>query len=176
MYEDYMQNFMNYPCTGCMQNTYDINMENYPYPNMMGYMNTRNTMTLSDMENCYPEIYKIVYPMVKKVCLRVNGPINREMIDDMVEEVCSNLETNDRVELNITVNNDLKNDMTVENRETENREPRRNSGLNDLVRILVLRELLGRPNFNPGPGPRPGPGGRPPQMPWQRPPYPRYEF
>lgn len=179
MYEEYMQNLINYPCTGCMQNTYDMNMENYPYTysnqNMMGcgYMYPMNTMSESEMESCYPEIYKIVYPMVKKVCMKTSGPINRDVLDNMVEEVCSNVETNDRIELNITVNNDMNKQTCSENRENsvENRQQPRNRGLNDLVRILILRELLGRPNFNQ----RPMPGGRPP-MPWQRPPYPRYEF
>ena len=38
----------------------------------------------------------------------------------------------------------------------------RNTGLNDLIRILLIRELLGRPGF-------PGQGGRPPRP---RPPRP----
>jgi hypothetical protein len=43
----------------------------------------------------------------------------------------------------------------------EDRQIRRNTNLNDLIRILILRELLGRPGF---------PGGRPPQPRPLRPP------
>ena len=48
----------------------------------------------------------------------------------------------------------------------------RNTGLNDLIRILLLRELLGRPGFPGFPGgrpPRPRPP-RPPMRPPMRPP------
>ena len=43
MYEEYMQNFMNYPRCGC-QDTYEQYTSNYPYgggldPNMFGYRN-----------------------------------------------------------------------------------------------------------------------------------------
>ena len=178
----------------------NINSQNMNYPNM----NTQNMnmMQANELENCYPEIYKVVYPMVKKVCMKCRSIPNPRMIDDMVEEVCNNLETNDRVELNITVNNEVRKDSNTENRTstvenrastsenrahvtdnktaaTENRaatvenRQQRNSGLNDLVRILILRELLGRPGncFGPNcnPGPRPGPG----YGPGPRPPFPR---
>ncbi len=213
MYEEYMQNFMNYPGCGC-QNTYDQYNSNYQYgegldPNMFGYgyfgqnmnyrnMNTQNMnmMQANELENCYPEIYKVVYPMVKKVCMKCRGIANPKMIDDMVNEVYNNIETNDGIELNITVNNEVRKapntenrtstvenrTSTVENRGTstetrdstsENR-AQRNNGLNDLIRILILRELLGRPGncFGPNcnPGPRPGPGYGP------RPPFPRYDI
>ena len=58
---------------------------------------------------------------------------------------------------------------------TEDTQIRRNTNLNDLIRILILRELLGRPGF-PGfsggrpPRPRPPrPPMRPPMGPPQRP-------
>ena len=109
MYEEYMQNFMNYPGCGC-QNTYDQYNSNYQYgegldPNMFGYgyfgqnmnyrnMNTQNMnmMQANELENCYPEIYKVVYPMVKKVCMKCRGIANPKMIDDMVNEVYNNIQ------------------------------------------------------------------------------------
>jgi hypothetical protein len=203
MYEEYMQNFLNYPVNG-YRNTYDQMVENYPYSyssqNMFEYdynqnwndMQNRNSMQIDELESCYPEIYKVVYPMVRKVCMQNTRGFSRDTIDSMVEEVYSNIESNDAIELNITLNNDVRGETSSENSENreskvENRQIRRNSGLNDLIRILILRELLGRPGcFGPNcrPGPRPprppfpGPGPRPPRppRPGGRPPFPRYDF
>ena len=125
MYEEYMQNFFNYPVGG-YRNTYEqYNPENigmnyekmydlvdsYPYGynlnyiqgNMQSYQNRNVTQ---ELEDCYPEIYKIVYPMVRKVCAKNNNyrGYSKLDIDRMVEEVYSNIEVNDAVELNITLN------------------------------------------------------------------------
>lgn len=156
MYEEYMQNFLNYPANG-YQNTYEQRMENYPYTsnpqNMLGYnfpiynMENRRNMGNFTIEQYYPEIYKIVYPMVKKACSQQNRGITKDLIDNMVEEVYTNIEANDGINLNITLNNDVRGEKEVENNEeiVENRQCRRNNLLNDLIRILVLRELIGRP-------------------------------
>lgn len=178
MYEEYMQNFFNYPVGG-YRNTYEqynpenigMNYEqrydmvdNYPYSynpnyiqgNMQGYQNRNVTQ---ELEDCYPEIYKIVYPMVRKVCAKNNNyrGYSKLDIDRMVEEVYSNIEVNDAVELNITLNNDVRGsgskedtkeaDTTDSDKREENRQIRRNGGLNDIIRILILRELLGRPRM-----------------------------
>lgn len=177
MYEEYMQNFLNYPVNG-YQGTYDQMVEDYPYSysnqNMFGYnyvprsypIQNRNSMTNNELESYYPEIYKVVYPMVRKVCSQNNRGISKESIDSMVDEVCNNVETNEGIELNITLNNEVRGEKTSEKKE-ENRQVRRDSGLNDLIRILILRELIGRPgcigaNCNPRPRPpfppRPNPG------------------
>ena len=135
-------------------------------------------MQMANLDDYYPEIYKVVYPMVKKACTRNNRGINKETIDNMVDEIYRNIEA-DGIELNITINNDVRSDNATQNtgneeNRKENRETRRNSILNDLIRILILRELIGRPgcigsNCNPRPRPpRPNPG--------MRPPFPRYDF
>jgi len=66
MYEEYMQNFLNYPVNG-YRNTYDQMVENYPYSyssqNMFEYdynqnwndMQNRNSMQIDELESCYPE-------------------------------------------------------------------------------------------------------------------------
>ena len=205
MYEEYMQNFFNYPAGG-YRNTYEqygpenygINYEprygadmvgNYPYsynPNyIQGNMqNFQSRNVAQELEECYPEIYKIVYPMVRKVCAKNNyRGYSKAEIDRMVEEVYSNIEVSDTVELNITLNNDVRgvskeessaNDVKEDEERGEKRQIRRNNGLNDLIRILILRELLGRPGCV-GPNCRPGMGPRPPMPPRPRPPFPRYE-
>lgn len=186
MYEEYRQNFLNYPEEG-YQNTYDSMLENYPYsysnqdmfryhfnPSVYPEQN-RSSITNREMENEYPEIYKIVYPMVKKVCSQNNRTIGKETIDQMVEEVYCHLEETEGTQLNITLNHDVRGEKSEETK-VENRQMGRNNLLNDLIRILILRELLGRPgcmgpNCNPRPRPRP-----PRPTPWQRPPFTRYDF
>lgn len=186
MYEEYMQNFLNYPGDG-YSNTYDQEADNYLYrynnQNLYGYnyyspSYNRSSMPNHELENEYPEIYKIVYPMVRKVCSQNNRGVNKEAIDSMVNEVYQNIEANDGTMLNITLNNEVRGEKTSEKREEkeENRQMGRNNLLNDLIRILILRELMGRPgcigaNCNPRPRPRP-----PRPNPWQRPPFPRYDF
>lgn len=180
MYEEYMQNYLGYPRQSGYQNTYDQMLENYPYSqvNYNGYpqyynMQNRGNMAIENMEEYYPEIYRIVYPMVRKVCARNNRVINKDEIDSMVDEVYRNVEADDGVKINITLNNDVRGEEKSENREEENRQiRRRNNMLNDLIRILILRELIGRPGcFGPN-CPRPGM----PPRPQPRPPFPRYDF
>lgn len=194
MYEDYMQSFFNYPING-YQNTYDQKVERFPYE---GYYNRNMSenncnlyypfqtqtqftnsreMSNNEIEGMYPEIYKIIYPMVKRVCSQNNKTITPELIENMVDIIYTNIETNNEIDLNITINNDLRGEKKIDNSssEKENRALRRNNNIADLIKILILRELIGRPRC-PGNNCRPGmyPPPRPPYM--DRPPFPRYEF
>lgn len=183
-YEDYIRSILGYPNYGAtyQQQPMAINYE-------------RNDQN-AEIENCYPEIYKVVYPMICKACSNNNRPITPDLIDELTNEIYLSIESDN--EINVTIN--LTNEVggNVENRSTngrtttkssgvskeeikENRgEDRqfRNRGLQDLIRILLIRELLGRPgrpgHRPPFPPPRPpmrppfppgGPGHRPPIMP-----------
>ena len=179
-YEDYIRSVLGYPNNNS-QNVF----EDY---NNYDYSQNRNL----ELEDCYPEIYKVVYPMVRKACQNVNQSVTREELDRMVDEIYSNVEGNDEIYLNVNINNNLENRQTrtfngkkvveepkrevkVQEKE-EKREVRQfNRGLSDIIRILLLRELLGKPNFpgnRPPFGPPPPPPGRPPFGPSpNRPPY-----
>lgn len=169
MYEEYMQNFYGYPLNG-YKNTYEQGgyenqqvmyepryeygfVENYPYSyNNLNYNSVffQKRNIEQELENSYPEIYKIVYPMVRKVCAQNNRGYGKAEIDRMVEEVYSNIEVNNGAQLNITLNNDVRGgdkEKESKDEERENRQARRNNMLNDLIRILILRELLGRPRM-----------------------------
>ena len=212
------------------QNRYG--MPNYyeyaDYPN--GY-NSTETRANPDIEECYPEIYGVVYPMVQKACRSITEPVTKVDVEKMVEELYGSLEGNDdRVEQkqvnsaeHFRTNETNRNQMSNRtNRSTglfkPNVEPKRevpippkveqkqdvisntnildktnestketrycNNGVCDIIRILLIRELLGGPNkpgprppFRPGPrppfGPYPpfGPGPRPPFGPEPRPPF-----
>ena len=185
MYEDYMQNFWNYPIEG-YQNTYEQYLDNCgygcnmnrnyyeydynysPYRQSMNYQNRGISNT--QIEELYPEIYKVVYPMVKKVCSNNSRTITNEIIEQMTEEVYNNVEANNGVELNITLNNNVRGDKTnAQDTKQENRGSSRNNGLMDIIKILILRELIGRPCNNHNCRPRPP---MPPYPP--RPQFPRY--
>lgn len=162
-YEEYMQSVLGY---NTPNNTYR-ETEGYYYDTLGANSNLQN------VNEFYPEIYGIVYPVVQKVCSRVNTyNISKEQINQMVDEVYDVVEPREEVEdtREVLKNGDVKNP-----RVKETRRPRPNNNtLRDLIRILILRELLqgGRPGFPPRPGPNPGPGhgpGRPP-MPGGRPP------
>ena len=176
-YEEYIRSILGYSQT---QDT----MTNYPYsPVNMQTTNYGQNQTNSELEDCYPEIYKLVYPMVRKACSSNTQPVTRELIENLTDEIYFSIEGNDN-EVNININLTNQVQKNTENRNIskpevkmseakENRSPRPiNRGLRDLIKILLLRELLNRPYF---PGNRPpirppfpgGPGNnpRPPMMP-----------
>lgn len=152
IYEQYMRSVLGYQP---MDNTYNMNYDNWEMTNM----NAMNTIQIQELENCYPDIYRIVYPMIQRVCTQNTRPITRELIDSMTDEIYFSLEDREMTE---SRNNEEKSSKRAES--TENRQSLvRNTGLNDLIRILILRELLGRPGF-------PWQGGRPPRPRLPRPP------
>lgn len=181
-YEDYIRSILGYPNYG--SNNGVINT----YQPMA--MNERNNSQTQELEACYPEIYKVVYPMINKACSTNTRPITSQLIDELTNEIYVSLENDNEINVTINLNNEVS--STNENRsstssvangnrtasakvgvtkETKVREDRgedrqfRNRGLQDLIRILLIRELLGRPGF---------PGNRPPRPPMGpgRPPFP----
>lgn len=147
IYEEYMRSVLGYQPTN-YDNTYDMGYDRFEMPNMTAM----NTIQMQELENCYPEIYRIVYPMIQKACGQNTRSITRELIDSMTDEIYFAIEDKEMLE-----NRD-------KDEKTEDRQIRRNTNLNDLIRILILRELLGRPGFPGGRPPRPRPP-RPPMRP-----------
>lgn len=198
-YEEYIRSVLGYPNTINMNQTqmYQNEYQNLPRVNMK-----------NDLEECYPEIYKIIYPMIKKACEGNMRGNNREEIEQMADEIYSAIEDNNQINVNINLANTVSNTnankienrntvkqedtqrkpsekQVVENRniETQNRRRPINNNLRDLIKILLIRELLGRPhnNFPPRPPHRPPhnpyPPMRPPIMPRDyQPLYDIYEY
>ena len=157
LYEEYMRSVLGYePIDN--RNTYNYESDIRNFSNMQN----------DELEDCYPEIYKLVYPMVQKACIQNQGQITREMIENMTDEIYFAIEDNQ-----ITEDRGKETNNIAE--KTEDRQIGiRNRTLNDLIRILLLRELLGRPGF-PGRPPRPPmrpPMGHPPMRPGPYPPRP----
>ena len=176
LYEDYMRSVLGYQPMNNYPNTYDMNYATMN-SNMMGFSDMRN----DELESCYPDIYRLVYPMVQKACQMNTRPVTRELVENMTDEIYMAIEANDGVHININLGNNVQSNRSIQqearetqhkietkvseknNEEVQNRETRQiNRGLRDIIRILILRELLGRPGF---------PGHRPPR-PSMRPPFP----
>lgn len=210
-YEDYIRSILGYPTQNSAvnsNNTYKYLGEEYEY--------TANTMPKysSDVLDLYPEIYKIVNPMVCKICEANTKPITKELVEQMTDEIYLNIEGNtnleeDTVNIRVTVPSEKENSQrstnssspsksnavqtqlkqnrtsSVENNSKltesrvkpndrqgsiasnqkqqenenlvpQNRQVRRNTTLRDLIKILILNQLLGnnRPQHRP-PRPRP---------------------
>ena len=182
-YDDYIRSILGYPPAKGYEDSYqDYRNQNMNY-NMTSNMNTNYMNTTSDMdlESCYPEIYKIVYPMVCKKCDSVRMPVTNDDIQNMTDEIYFALEGRAEVQLNINLGNevrsseisntnvaktaDKKPDVKISETSSQNRETRQfNRNLRDLIQILLIRELLRRRRRRP-----PIPGPRPPMRPPFRP-------
>lgn len=175
-YEEYIRSILGYP----QNDIYSYNNHTYQDYNMQNDLNRNNNIN-SELEDCYPEIYRIIYPMITKKCNEIVGTVTREDLENMADEIYYAMEEKEEVKLNRNLTNEVKttsNNSRVSERKTEvkineanlkeNRKTRQNNrGLRDLIRILLIREILnrpGRPQFPPRP---PMPGPRPPM----RPPY-----
>ena len=127
----------------------------------------RKSMQAENVEKLYPEVYSLIYPMVNRACNQHVGGITEDVINRISNDIYSKLEIKD-VEKEVRV--EVKNSRS----EAETRQCRPNNLLKDLVKILVIRELLGRrPNRPPYPGRPPFPGGPMVPRPPMPPPMPR---
>lgn len=180
-YEDYMRSVLGYPIE--REDTYRMNYFEDTQNCIMPYQDTK------ELESCYPEIYRMINPIVCEVCDRHNRPITRDVLENMIDEVYNKIEINNEIAIKINIDN-RSNEKEVENRtnntklntiknlnneqsrkklEVENRQRRPNNPLlRDLIRILILNRLLGG-NFEGRP-PRPRPPMRPPFPAGPRPP------
>ena len=151
-YEEYMQNVLGYSLRP--QNTYQLPEDIYE-------MQRNNSYENMDLEGLYPDIYRMIQPMVQKVCMRATGVINEELINSMTDEVYNAMSGDTRSSNDIKKNsNDVRTNNSQNIRRVE--EPRQNNYLlRDLIRILIIKELLrrrpGRPPIMPGPGYPEGP-------------------
>ena len=93
-----------------------------------------------DLERMYPDVYRVVYPMVRSACDNVRMPITEEMLDNMTDDIYDRVEADGRI--NVEISFEVRSEESQETRQPRPR--RRNRFLRDLIRILLLRELLGR--------------------------------
>lgn len=167
-YQEYMRSVLGYsPYVGNDYTYTDEQEDIYNYSN--DTMQVTPTAPTQDLTPFYPEIYKIIYPMVCKVCnINLNRELTKELLDQMTDEIYQNMEPEEeecptRKEPPLK-NGDVRNPNAKEP-EVQVKESRiTNFLLRDLIRILLLREW-GRPGRPPMRPPFPPPGGRPPMGP-----------
>ena len=85
-YEDYMKSVLGY--SNMNQNTYDNNCN--CGMNYNNYMTNRNN-SASNIEHMYPEIYKVINPMVCRMCDNNNQPISEYLIEQMTDDIYDNV-------------------------------------------------------------------------------------
>lgn len=174
-YEEYMRSVLGYSPYADRNYTYTDEQEDiYNYANEIAI----NNMPSQDLTALYPEIYKIIYPMVCKICnMNSNREITKELLEQMTDEIYRNVEPEEKQTTRIEPplkNGDVINPNAKETKQQSRETRQTNFLLRDLIKILILKEL-GRPNRPPVRPPFPPNGGRPPMGGPNRPPQrPRY--
>lgn len=180
-YEDYMRAVLGYPIE---------RRENY-IPIEQSYNFESRLTNTKELEECYPEVYRIINPIVCEICNKYNGNYTKDTINIMVDEVYKRISLNNEISIKINldnktqekeihrnnlktgINNRILDDNIRKNVENENNRqirPNNNPFLNDLIRILILNQILNGGGFFPERPPRPRPPVRSP-MPPDRPPF-----
>ena len=178
-YDEYIRSILGYPVLTSTNNQFmNMNASTYNY----GYTENK-PMYSQDIMNLYPEIYKIINPMVCKICESNTKPITKELVEQMTDEIYLNIETDNtfadmnivNVRVNSENNNKDKNDTKVGNlnnsrknqisykseKRNDNikekdisslnngnrieegaRSTHKNPILHDLIKILILNQLL----------------------------------
>ena len=105
-YEDYMRSVLGYNAANTSSNMYsaDYYMPNRMQAVMPTYQNESMGVQMQDnIEDLYPDIYKIVNPIVCRVCQNNNRPITNDLIEQMTTEVYNSIEADDINIVNINI-------------------------------------------------------------------------
>lgn len=165
-YENYMRSVLGYPIQNEMNtynNVYGNNNSCFPYRSGSTYV------TENRYENLYPDIYRILKPMIKKICASSgNGDISNDSLENMATEIYNNIESEiNVVNVNITTTKEAENTKAsvnyrnntkgsqTQSKTEETRTCCGNPTLRDLIKILILNQLLENNNNRPPRPPRP---------------------
>ena len=89
-YEDYMRSILGYPIQ-----EQNLNINTYAdYSNINNEYSTQLPRYSNEILELYPEIYKIINPMVCKICDANTKPITKALLEQMTEEIYLNIESN----------------------------------------------------------------------------------
>ena len=135
-YDEYMRSVMGYPNMGASMNP-NMSQPMFQFSNMETYSD--------DIERMYPEVYRVVYPMVCFACDNIRTPVTEEMVDMMTDDIYDRVEADGRINIDMSCEDrNVQSDSENRQDNRQRRPRRRNRFLRDLIRILFLRELLHR--------------------------------
>lgn len=136
-YEEYMRAVLGYPQAN----------DTYYNKSYLSYNNERKVVDENRINKLYPEIYKLLKPMIVKVCENYRAyDIDGGLLETMATEIYNNIESESTV-----TNEDVKNTRSC---------AKCNTLLKDLIKILILNQVG---NNRP---PRPNQLPRPPMFPY----------
>jgi len=155
-YDDYMYGMRNYNMMGYNMNDPMMNA-NFMNNNSMNnnYINYNMQSNMNNIESMYPEMYNRIYPLVVKACDSIryttmgNNVISRSMIDDLTQNIYLNIADSDMLSEDEESNENC-NSNSDKNSESNCRNRKPNI-LRDLIKILLIRELVrrGYNTYNP---------------------------
>ena len=173
-YDDYLRNIMGYP------NVNSSTQSGATYPDMesSGYipgMQLEHSINSREesLESLYPEIYKTIYPMVVKTINSLGDEIiDERVLEEATENIYNNIQEDitgleqnaaplSSPQMTNSRHNNIK--QSKYNHETRRLRPR-TPFVNDIIKILLLRELFDRGKYRP----RPHMPVRPPRPPMHR--------
>ena len=148
MYNNVYQEYINNMIGGTIPRN-PVEFPNNTYISRNPYSNY-SANNSNELENLYPDLYKLLYPMIQSACMRNTRPISEEVLEEMVRDIYSNFSSDEISSSNQNLANNAKIGKTSQE-EADKRNIRPNNPLlRDLIRILLIRELIGRPgNFPP---------------------------
>ena len=166
--DGYMQDlyFYNQIPTNTYMNTFPNGMSANQNIQMMPNNIPINNPGMQNLNSLYPSIYRIVNPVVSRVVSNSNQPINENLLNNMTDTIYNIVEGqvdlggDDQVQRNSasietsaqtsTGANQSVNTRNTESRnqpinnQTNFRNTRNESLLRDLIKILIIKELLSR--------------------------------
>ena len=94
----------------------------------------------------YPEVYRVVYPMVCFACDNIRTPVTEEMLDMMTDDIYDRVEADGRINVDISV--EVRNNEEVVaymkiNFDKAQTEEGHNNTL-EVQRIYILKEYKGK--------------------------------
>lgn len=131
-------------CKYCENHANNIPMANMPMNNMTLMKNQMNMSEDDDkdLKSLYPKIYVKLYPMVKHHCdmmESMHGKMycpSKDEMDHICKEICDKYEEHHKDD-----------DDDDDNHRNENDVTRRRNSIQDLIRILLITDLLGRRRY-----------------------------
>ena len=159
MYNNVYQEYINNIIGPMPKRQLDFEYNSFRNSNSFQNQNATNL----ELERFYPDLYKLLYPMIQTACIKNTKPITEETIDEMVKDIYNNFYVDEAVMSNLNLVDDIRNsNKTAEVRKsvnskfvpktlagTRNTETKEHTNLkpnnyllHDLIKILLIKELI----------------------------------